>query len=101
MEYRENGSRYNRYYLWDNAKNQEYDYKNKGLIQYIMSSKIVNSENHILRTILRKICHLYQNAYIQAIFLKCASCSPTLEHRYLKTYLLLIIHKWASQVAQW
>ena len=52
MEYRENGSRYNRYYLWDNVKNQEYDYKNKGLIQYIMSSKIVNSENHILRTIL-------------------------------------------------
>ena len=36
----------------DNVKNQEYDYKNKGLIQYIMSSKIVNSENHILRTIL-------------------------------------------------
>ena len=52
MEYRENGSRYNRYYLWDNIKNQEYDYKNKGLIQYIMSSKIANSENHILRTIL-------------------------------------------------
>lgn len=52
MEYRENGSRYDNYYLWDNVKNSEYDYKRKGLVQYIMSSKIVNSENHILRTIL-------------------------------------------------
>lgn len=52
MEYRENGSRYDNYYLWDDVKNSEYDYKRKGLVQYIMSSKIVNSENHILRTIL-------------------------------------------------
>lgn len=52
MEYRENGSRYDNYCLWDDVKNSEYDYKRKGLVQYIMSSKIVNSENHILRTIL-------------------------------------------------
>ena len=48
-----------------------------------------NILSHILWTILRKSCYLYQNAYIQAIILKCVSSSPSLEYRYLKTYLFL------------
>lgn len=53
MEYRENGSRFKQYSLWESKKQDAYDYENKGLLKYILSNRIVNSENEILQKILK------------------------------------------------
>lgn len=60
MQYRENGTRYKNYYMWEDRKNTSYDYKKHGLIQHILSNKIVNTENTILKFIL--------NYYEKSIF---------------------------------
>lgn len=52
MQYNENGTRYKNYYLWEKRKNNKYDYERNGLLQHILSHKIVNSENPVLRFIL-------------------------------------------------
>ena len=52
MEYRENGERYKKYRIWNSTKQSLYDYENHGLIQHIISNKIVNSKNKILQIIL-------------------------------------------------
>ena len=52
MQYRENGSKYKEYYLWEDRKNKPYDYEKHGLLQHIMSNVIVNSHNSILQFVL-------------------------------------------------
>lgn len=52
MQYRENGTRYKDYCLWEDKKNSLYDYKRNGLLKHIMSNKIVNSNSSILQFIL-------------------------------------------------
>lgn len=52
MKYRENGTRYINYCLWENKKYTPYDYGRNGLLKYIMSNKIVNSDSSILQFIL-------------------------------------------------
>lgn len=49
MEYRENGARFQDYSLWEDRKNAPYDYARHGLIQHIISNRIVKSDNHILK----------------------------------------------------
>ena len=48
----ENGTRYNEFKLWEDTKNQPYDYKEKGLVNHILSNKIYNTTNPILKFIL-------------------------------------------------
>ena len=52
MKYRENGTRYINYCLWESKKYTPYDYGRNGLLKYIMSNKIVNSDSSILQFIL-------------------------------------------------
>jgi hypothetical protein len=53
MEYRDNGYRFKRYGLWESKKQDPYDYENNGLLQYILSNRIINSENEILQKVLK------------------------------------------------
>ena len=53
MEYRDNNTRYLNYGSWEKKKNEPYDYKRKGLLQHILSHKIVQSENEFLQKILK------------------------------------------------
>ena len=41
-----------KYSAWDDTKNMPYDYKQKGLLQHIMSAPIVNTTNTITRFML-------------------------------------------------
>lgn len=52
MQYRENGTRYKDYCLWDDRKRAPYDYARHGLLKHIMSNKIVSSQNPILQFVL-------------------------------------------------
>lgn len=47
-----NGYRFNAYYKWEKIKNSPYNYERDGLLRHIMSNKIVNSNNKILKIIL-------------------------------------------------
>lgn len=53
MQYRENGTKYQNYYLWENRKYAPYDYMRGGLLQHILSNKIVTTENPILKFVLQ------------------------------------------------
>ena len=63
MEHRENGIRYKNYSKWDNLKNNGYDYKNNGLIQHILSHKIVESKN----TALQAMLSFYEGSIIKVL----------------------------------
>jgi hypothetical protein len=52
MEYRDNGTRFKNYCEWENVKNEPYNYERNGLLKYIMSNKIVNTKNFVLRGLL-------------------------------------------------
>lgn len=52
MKYRENGTKYKDYCLWEDRKNSPYDYERNGLLKHIMSNKIVNSNSSILQFVL-------------------------------------------------
>ena len=52
MIYKENGTRYNKYSLWELRKNKPYDYENDGLVNKLLSNKIVTSKNHILNVMM-------------------------------------------------
>lgn len=60
MQYKENGTRYKKYYLWEDRKNSPYNYEKFGLLRHIISNKIVNTENDILKFVL--------NYYEKSIF---------------------------------
>lgn len=51
MEKYENGSNLSFYRHWEKKLHQPYDYKHEGLLQHIMSNKIVNATNPILNII--------------------------------------------------
>ena len=53
MQYRENGTRYKDYKKWGDRKMTPYDYTNNGLLQHILSNKIVNSSNIVLQAVLK------------------------------------------------
>ena len=53
MQYRENGTRYKDYCMWENRKYAPYDYERNGLLQHILSNKIVATENEILKFVLK------------------------------------------------
>ena len=53
MEYRENGTQYEGYAEWETVLNAPYDYKRKGLLQHIMSKRIVNTKNVMLQNTLK------------------------------------------------
>ena len=51
--YNENGSRYKDNKLWEDKKYSPYDYERNGLLQHILSNRVVNSNNEFLKFILR------------------------------------------------
>lgn len=53
MEINNNGNRYKNYYLWENIKNQPYDYEKNGLIKHLLPQKIISTNNSILQFILK------------------------------------------------
>ena len=52
MEINNNGTRYNNYILWENRKHMPYDYARDGLLNKVLSNKIYNNKNIILKNIL-------------------------------------------------
>lgn len=55
-----NGSRFKEYYKWEIVKNSPYDYEKFGLLKHILSSKIVDSNNKILKIVLK----YYENSLV-------------------------------------
>jgi len=53
MKIKENGHRFSDYYLWEDLKNQPYNYEKQGLIRHLLSHKIVESKNKLLQYVLR------------------------------------------------
>ena len=60
MEIRTNGTRYANYSKWNKTKNEPYDYAKNGLLNKILSHKITETDNHILKTILS----FYEKSFI-------------------------------------
>ena len=52
MKYKANGNRYKNYYKWEDFKNESYNYERDGLLKHIMSRKIVDTNNYILKLML-------------------------------------------------
>lgn len=52
MKYNSNGNRFKHYYSWEDVKNTPYDYERHGLLNRIMSNKIYNTDNELLKVIL-------------------------------------------------
>lgn len=52
MEYRDNGTRFENYYKWESVKQSPYNYKKNGLLQHLLSKRIVTTKNHILKFLL-------------------------------------------------
>lgn len=55
MEARSNGTRFYNYDSWEIVKHAPYNYEKHGLLNHIMSSVIVNTNNHELKFILQYI----------------------------------------------
>lgn len=55
MEIRNNGNRFLEYRNWENVKHSSYDYAKDGLLKYIMSPAIVNTNNAILKFLLQYV----------------------------------------------
>ena len=53
MKVQENGTYIGKYYLWEDKKNQPYDYSHEGLLSKILSHKIYNADNQFLQYILQ------------------------------------------------
>lgn len=53
MEIRQSGTRYNKYYMWEDKKNIPYDYERNGLLNRILSPKIANTDNTVLKIVLQ------------------------------------------------
>ena len=53
MEIRQLGTRYNKYYIWEDRKNIPYDYERNGLLNRILSPKIANTDNTVLKIVLQ------------------------------------------------
>lgn len=55
MEIRSNGARFENYYKWEIVKNTAYDYTKHGLLKYIMSPIIVDTNNATLKVLLQYV----------------------------------------------
>lgn len=53
MIYRPNGTRYKDYKLWESTKQTPYDYERNGLVNKIVSKPIANTDNPVLKIVLR------------------------------------------------
>lgn len=53
MEIRQLGTRYNKYYMWEDRKNTPYNYEKNGLLNKILSPKITNTDNTVLKIVLQ------------------------------------------------
>ena len=52
MVYQTNGDRYKKYYKWEDVKKSAYNYEREGLLKHIMSKRIVETDNYVLRLML-------------------------------------------------
>lgn len=52
MVINENRHRFLNNYKWEELKTQPYDYVNNGLVRHLLSNKMINSKNPILKYIL-------------------------------------------------
>lgn len=52
MEIRENGHRFANNYKWEELKHQPYNYSREGLVKHILSHKIVETKNSLLKFVL-------------------------------------------------
>ena len=50
---RENGYKYKEYKSWEKSLHKPYDYEDKGLVNHIMSKKIHQTSNPVLKYILQ------------------------------------------------
>lgn len=55
MEIRSNGTRFSNYRIWEDVKHSSYDYAKDGLLKYIMSPVIVNTNNQPLKLLLQYV----------------------------------------------
>jgi hypothetical protein len=53
MEINNNGTRFNKYYLWEDKKYISYDYARDGLLKHIMSPVILETNNPTLKILLQ------------------------------------------------
>lgn len=53
MEIRQNGYRYTNNFKWETKKNQPYQYAQEGLIKHLLSHKITETNNPVLRFMLK------------------------------------------------
>ena len=51
MEIKNNGERYSEYRKWENMKHLPYDYERDGLIKKVVSNKIWNTDNVVLKSL--------------------------------------------------
>lgn len=49
----DNGTRFKSYCEWGSTNNTPYNYERYGLLKYLLSSKIINTNNETLRYILK------------------------------------------------
>lgn len=63
MTSRENGTHLHIYRNWEDKKHQPYDYKRDGLLKHLLSNRIVNTTNPILKDIL----NIYENLMVFAM----------------------------------
>lgn len=52
METARNGERYSQYYRWENMRHLPYDYDRDGLLKKVVSHKIWETDNPVLRAML-------------------------------------------------
>jgi hypothetical protein len=52
LRYEDNGERYKPYRKWNYTRNTGYDYDNYGLMQYIISKRIITTDNPITKFII-------------------------------------------------
>lgn len=52
MTYNDNGYKYKDYFKWESKKQAPYNYEGLGLIRHLLSNRIVNTNNSVLKIVL-------------------------------------------------
>lgn len=52
MKYQENGEKYKDYCEWESVHQRSYNYEKYGLLKHIISHKIIETQNNILKMVL-------------------------------------------------
>lgn len=60
MIYKDNEYRYRDYYKWEKRSQSPYNYEKHGLIKHLLSNKLINTNNSVLRVILA----YYENSIV-------------------------------------